>query len=128
MNGWKPADAGRVDCGNRQLDQAHLRQRGQQLSAVKWGRALYFDIGYSIQHRAIFSAQEGFRKPPALDATNNLDNLLMIASVVQFCRCSRTPAMMAMVFGTTSSETAPVTFYNMCSIDWIDHRPDGPME
>ena len=34
MNGWKPGDAGCVDCGYRQLDQAHLRQRGQQLGEI----------------------------------------------------------------------------------------------
>jgi hypothetical protein len=34
MNGWKPCHARRVDCGYRQLDQAHLRQRGQQLGEI----------------------------------------------------------------------------------------------
>ena len=31
MKGRKPGDAGCVDCGYRQFDQAHLRQRGEQL-------------------------------------------------------------------------------------------------
>ena len=34
MNGWKPGDAGCVECSYRQLDQSHLRQRGQQLGKI----------------------------------------------------------------------------------------------
>jgi hypothetical protein len=34
MNEWKPGDAGRMDCGNRQLEKVDLGQRGQQLAEI----------------------------------------------------------------------------------------------